>query len=62
MNYGGSVSKRGSSNDSFQPEFSPSKLKINNKIAIPSFLENISYLSEDDLEVLATYEEEISRK
>jgi hypothetical protein len=41
---------------------SPDKLKIKNQFAIPSFLEGFDYLTEDDLDILATYEEEQSRR
>jgi hypothetical protein len=37
---------------------SPEKIKIKNQYAIPSFLEGFDYLTEDDLDILATYEEE----
>lgn len=37
---------------------SPTKFKVKDKIAIPSFLEGFNMLTEDDLEVLATFEEE----
>ena len=37
---------------------SPEKMKIKNQFAIPSFLDGFEYLTEDDLDILATYEEE----
>lgn len=37
---------------------SPEKLIIKNQYVIPSFLDGFDYLNEDDLEILATYEEE----
>ncbi len=38
---------------------SPDKIKVkNNQFAIPSFLDGFDYLTEDDLDILATYEEE----
>jgi len=37
---------------------SPEKVKIKNQYAIPSFLDGFDYLTEDDLDILATYEEE----
>jgi len=41
---------------------SPAKIKIKDKFAIPSFLDSFNYLTEDDLEILATFEEEQSRR
>jgi hypothetical protein len=41
---------------------SPGKIKIKNQFAIPSFLDGFDYLTEDDLDILATYEEEQSRR
>lgn len=40
---------------------SPEKFKIKDKYVIPSFLDGFDYLNEEDLEVLATFEEEVSR-
>ena len=37
---------------------SPEKFKIHNKTAIASFLQGFDYLTDDDLEILADYEEE----
>ena len=37
---------------------SPEKFKIKDNVAIPSFLQGFEYLTEDDLEILAVYEEE----
>ena len=37
---------------------SPDKFKIKDKMAITSFLQGFEYLTEDDLEILASYEEE----
>lgn len=41
---------------------SPEKFKIKDKVAIPSFLQGFEYLTEDDLEILAAYEEEQARR
>lgn len=41
---------------------SPEKMKIKNQYAIPSFLDGFDYLTEDDLDILATYEEEQARR
>ena len=41
---------------------SPEKFKVKDKVAIPSFLQGFEYLTEDDLEILATYEEEQARR
>lgn len=41
---------------------SPEKFKILHKVAIASFLQGFEYLTEDDLEILATYEEEQARR
>ena len=41
---------------------SPEKFNIkNNKVAIPSFLHGFDHLTEDDLEILACFEEEMHR-
>jgi len=45
-----------------QFDYSPTKLKAKDKNAIPSFLDGFNYLTEDDMEILATYEEEIGRR
>lgn len=37
---------------------SPEKMKVKGQYAIPSFLDGFDYLTEEDLDVLATYEEE----
>jgi len=37
---------------------SPEKIKLKNQYAIPSFLDGFDYLTEDDLDILANYEEE----
>jgi hypothetical protein len=37
-------------------------MKIKNQYAIPSFLDGFDYLTEDDLDILANYEEEQSRR
>lgn len=41
---------------------SPEKFKVKDKVAIPSFLQGFEYLTEDDLEILAVYEEEQARR
>ena len=41
---------------------SPEKFKVKNQMVIPSFLDGFEYLTEDDLEILATYEEEQARR
>jgi len=41
---------------------SPEKRRIKDKIAIPSFLDGFDYLTEDDLDLLATFEEEQCRR
>lgn len=41
---------------------SPEKFKIKDKMAIVSFLQGFEYLTEDDLEILAGYEEEQARR
>ena len=43
--------------------FSPEKQRIKgDKLGISSFLEGFDFLSEDDLELLATFEEEQARR
>ena len=37
---------------------SPEKFKVKDKMCIPSFLQGFEYLTEDDIEILSTYEEE----
>jgi len=39
-------------------ESSPSKIKVKDKYAIPSFLDGFQHLTEEDLDMLATFEEE----
>ena len=54
----------------FEKSISPSKLKeqppaivkIKDKMCIPSFLQGFQYLSLEDLDILATYEEEQARR
>ena len=48
--------------DKIKNQASPEKFKIKDKVAIPSFLQGFEYLTEDDLEILATYEEEQARR
>ena len=48
--------------DKIKSQGSPEKFKIKDKVAIPSFLQGFEYLTEDDLEILATYEEEQARR
>jgi len=50
--------KRSSENSNGPLEISASKIKVKDKTAIPSFLDKFSFLSEEDLEMLATWEEE----
>ena len=45
-----------------KPVASPEKFRIHNKMAISSFLQGFDYLTEDDLEILANYEEEQYRR
>ena len=56
----GSPNKRNQHSDS--ESISPVKIKIKDKYAIHSFLDTFNYLTEDDLEILATYEEEQARR
>lgn len=46
------------SQNTFNTQASPEKLIIKNQYVIPSFLDGFDYLNEDDLDILAQYEEE----
>lgn len=48
--------------EKIKSQASPEKFKIKDKTAIPSFLQGFEYLTEDDLEILASYEEEQARR
>jgi|TARA_B110000285_G_C15136509_1_gene627308 hypothetical protein len=43
-------------------DISGTKVKIRDKMMIPSFLDKFDYLSEEDLDILASYEEECYRR
>lgn len=43
-------------------DISGTKVKIRDKMMLPSFLDKFDYLSEEDLDILASYEEESYRR
>jgi hypothetical protein len=43
-------------------DISGTKVKIRDKMMIPSFLDKFDYLSEEDMDILAQYEEECYRR
>lgn len=47
--------------DSPGPQGSAFKFKVKDKMAIASFLQGFDYLTEEDIEILASYEEECYR-
>lgn len=51
-----------SADDHVKSMGSPEKFKVKDKMAIASFLQGFEYLTEDDLEILASYEEEQARR
>lgn len=50
------------SQESVRHDMSPFKIKVKDKVAVPSFLQGYNTLTEDDLEMLASYEEEQGRR
>jgi len=48
--------------DSHHSDISPAKVRIKDKYGIVSFLDGFDYLTEEDLDLLACFEEEQNRR